>query len=108
MQRAVGRCSLLGFMLLCAAPGGFLKKAFRCPTACSCSKESMICVGSSSVPRVAPSDINSLSIVNGTFPEIKEAMFSHMPSLQLLLLNSNSFTTIKDDAFSGLPHLEYL
>ncbi|KAG7458904.1 hypothetical protein MATL_G00225490 [Megalops atlanticus] len=61
-----------------------------------------------SVPRIIPNDINSLSIVNGSFSEIKEGMFSHMPSLQLLLLNSNSFTTIRDDAFSGLPHLEYL
>lgn len=24
------------------------------------------------------------------------------------LLNSNSLTTVKDDAFSGLSHLEYL
>ncbi|KAG1952508.1 leucine-rich repeat LGI family [Pimephales promelas] len=48
------------------------------------------------------------SIVNGTFSEVKEAMFSHMPSLQLLLLNSNALTTVRDDAFSGLPHLEYL
>ncbi|XP_039607528.1 leucine-rich repeat LGI family member 2-like [Polypterus senegalus] len=89
-------------------PGVYLKKNFRCPSSCSCSKESIICVGSSSVPRIVPNDINSLSIVNGTFSEIKEGMFSHMPSLQLLLLNSNSFTAIKDDAFSGLPHLEYL
>ncbi|XP_015685901.1 leucine-rich repeat LGI family member 2-like, partial [Protobothrops mucrosquamatus] len=48
------------------------------------------------------------SLVNGTFPEIKDRMFSHLPSLQLLLLNSNSFTVIRDDAFSGLFHLEYL
>uniref|UniRef100_UPI0037E9464F leucine-rich repeat LGI family member 2a n=1 Tax=Semicossyphus pulcher TaxID=241346 RepID=UPI0037E9464F len=85
-----------------------LKKAFRCPSTCSCSRESIICVGSSYVPRITPNDINSLSIVNGTFSEVKEAMFAHMPSLQLLLLNSNSLTTVRDDAFSGLPHLEYL
>ncbi|XP_057710419.1 leucine-rich repeat LGI family member 2-like [Corythoichthys intestinalis] len=84
------------------------RKLFRCPSTCSCSKESIICVGSSYVPRINPGDIISLSIVNGTFSEVKEAMFSHMPSLQLLLLNSNSITTIRDDAFSGLPHLEYL
>ncbi|XP_070785883.1 leucine-rich repeat LGI family member 2a [Enoplosus armatus] len=87
---------------------GHLKKVFRCPSACSCSRESIICVGSSYVPRITPNDINSLSIVNGTFSEVKEAMFAHMPSLQLLLLNSNSLTTVRDDAFSGLPHLEYL
>ncbi|TDG99791.1 hypothetical protein EPR50_G00197870 [Perca flavescens] len=87
---------------------GHTKKVFRCPSTCSCSRESIICVGSSNVPRISPNDINSLSIVNGTFSEVKEAMFAHMPSLQLLLLNSNSLTTVRDDAFSGLPHLEYL
>ncbi|KAI9543492.1 Leucine-rich repeat LGI member 2 [Dissostichus eleginoides] len=85
-----------------------LKKAFRCPSTCSCSRESIICVGSSYVPRISPNDVNSLSLVNGTFSEVKEAMFAHMPSLQLLLLNSNSLTTVRDDAFSGLSHLEYL
>ncbi|KAJ4949358.1 hypothetical protein JOQ06_020873 [Pogonophryne albipinna] len=85
-----------------------LKKAFRCPSTCSCSRESIICVGSSNVPRISPNDVNSLSLVNGTFSEVKEAMFAHMPSLQLLLLNSNSLTTVRDDAFSGLSHLEYL
>ncbi|XP_020486163.1 leucine-rich repeat LGI family member 2a isoform X2 [Labrus bergylta] len=85
-----------------------LKKGFRCPSTCSCSRESIICVGSSYVPRISPNDVNSLSIVNGTFSEVKEAMFAHMPSLQLLLLNSNSLTTVRDDAFAGLPHLEYL
>ncbi|XP_062300668.1 leucine-rich repeat LGI family member 2a [Scomber scombrus] len=94
--------------LCCLSQPGHMKKAFRCPSTCSCSKESIICVGSNYVPRISPNDINSLSIVNGTFSEVKEAMFSHMPSLQLLLLNSNSLTTIRDDAFSGLPHLEYL
>ncbi|XP_075968473.1 leucine-rich repeat LGI family member 2a [Anarhichas minor] len=87
---------------------GHLKKVFRCPSTCSCSRESIICVGSSYVPRISPNDVSSLSLVNGTFSEVKEAMFAHMPSLQLLLLNSNSLTTVRDDAFSGLPHLEYL
>ncbi|XP_064199549.1 leucine-rich repeat LGI family member 2a [Anguilla rostrata] len=101
-------CTILCLIVLCLATPVNLRRVFRCPSACTCSKESIICVGTSSVPRITPNDINSLSIVNGTFSEIKEAMFSHMPSLQLLLLNSNSLTTIKDDAFSGLPHLEYL
>ncbi|XP_061920400.1 leucine-rich repeat LGI family member 2a [Entelurus aequoreus] len=96
-------------MCLCSlSQPGHTKKTARCPSTCSCSKESIICVGSSYVPRISPNDIISLSIVNGTFSEVKEAMFSHMPSLQLLLLNSNSLTTIRDDAFLGLAHLEYL
>ncbi|ROL42204.1 Leucine-rich repeat LGI family member 2 [Anabarilius grahami] len=98
---------IIWVLVLYLAPlGNTAKKVFKCPSACSCSKESIICVGSSHVPRF--NDVSSLSIVNGTFSEVKEAMFSHMPSLQLLLLNSNALTTIRDDAFSGLPHLEYL
>ncbi|XP_036407158.1 leucine-rich repeat LGI family member 2a [Megalops cyprinoides] len=108
MLSVVMRFSILSLVFLYLAPPVNLRKVFRCPSTCTCSKESIICVGSSYVPRIIPNDINSLSIVNGTFSEIKEAMFSHMPSLQLLLLNSNSLTTIRDDAFSGLPHLEYL
>ncbi|KAM3831877.1 leucine-rich repeat LGI family member 2 [Vipera latastei] len=92
----------------CLVQRAQLRKLLRCPATCSCTKESIICVGSAGVPRSLPGDISSLSLVNGTFSEIKEKMFSHLPSLQLLLLNSNSFTVIRDDAFSGLFHLEYL
>ncbi|KAM6220465.1 leucine-rich repeat LGI family member 2 isoform 2-T2 [Rhynchocyon petersi] len=102
----------LGLLLLGAAclipPSAQVKRQARCPATCSCTKESIICVGSSWVPRTVPGDISSLSLVNGTFSEIKDRMFSHLPSLQLLLLNSNSFTVIRDDAFAGLFHLEYL
>ncbi|CDQ78070.1 unnamed protein product [Oncorhynchus mykiss] len=100
----------INLIILCLGQASLAapKKVFRCPSGCSCSRETIICVGTSSVPRTMPNDINSLSIVNGSLAEITEAMFSLMPSLQLLLLNSNSLTTIKDDAFYGLPHLEYL
>ncbi|CAB1452394.1 unnamed protein product [Pleuronectes platessa] len=108
MMPAAKMWALLCVSLCCLSQPALFKKAFRCPSSCSCSKESIMCVGSSYVPRISPNEINSLSIVNGTFSELKEAMFAHMPSLQLLLLNSNSLTTIRDDAFTGLSHLEYL
>ncbi|KAI3376482.1 hypothetical protein L3Q82_016939, partial [Scortum barcoo] len=85
-----------------------LKKAFRCPSTCSCSRESIICVGSSYVPRISPGDISSLSIVNGTFSEVKEAMFAHMPSLQLLFIESNKMETASKYAFRGLRDLTHL
>uniref|UniRef100_A0ABM5GHV9 Leucine-rich repeat LGI family member 2 isoform X2 n=1 Tax=Pogona vitticeps TaxID=103695 RepID=A0ABM5GHV9_9SAUR len=99
---------LLVLAAACLLQRAQVRKPVRCPAKCTCTKESIICVGSPSVPRSIPSDISSLSLVNGTFPEIKERMFSHLPSLHLLLLNSNSFTVIADDAFGGLFHLEYL
>uniref|UniRef100_A0A3P9Q350 Leucine-rich repeat LGI family, member 2a n=1 Tax=Poecilia reticulata TaxID=8081 RepID=A0A3P9Q350_POERE len=108
MPPALRIWALLCVSLCSLCQPALLKKAFRCPSTCSCSKESIICVGSSNIPRISPNEITSLSIVNGTFSEVREAMFAHMPTLQLLLLNSNSLTTVRDDAFSGLPHLEYL
>lgn len=99
---------LAGFALLCIYVAAESKKNFKCPSGCSCTKETIICVGTSQIPHTIPKEINSLSMVNGSIAEITEGMFSLMPSLQLLLLNANSLTTIKDDAFSGLPHLEYL
>ncbi|XP_030644202.1 leucine-rich repeat LGI family member 2b [Chanos chanos] len=101
-------CLLIILLFLFSVQLSHTKRIFKCPSGCTCTKDSIICVGSSVIPRTIPNDINSLSIVNGSFPEIKEAMFALMPSLQLLLLNSNSLTAISDDAFSGLPHLEYL
>ncbi|KAM3864830.1 leucine-rich repeat LGI family member 2-like [Diretmus argenteus] len=99
---------LICFALLCIYGTVQSKRIFKCPSGCTCSKETIICVGTSQIPRTIPNDINSLSIVNGSVAEITEGMFSLMPSLQLLLLNANALATIKDDAFSGLPHLEYL
>ncbi|XP_067857598.1 leucine-rich repeat LGI family member 2a [Heptranchias perlo] len=108
-------CSLYkSFALLSVAigisllSGAEMIKTAKCPSRCSCTKDTIMCIGTSSVPRITPNDITSLSLVNGTYREITEGMFSNLPFLQLLLLNSNSVTSIRDDAFAGLPHLEYL
>ncbi|XP_031735393.1 leucine-rich repeat LGI family member 2-like [Anarrhichthys ocellatus] len=102
------RWLLASFAILCVYGAVECKRNFKCPSGCSCTKETIICVNTLQIPRTIPNEINSLSMVNGSISEITEGMFSLMPSLQLLLLNANSLTTIKDDAFSGLPHLEYL
>ncbi|XP_073718768.1 leucine-rich repeat LGI family member 2b [Misgurnus anguillicaudatus] len=102
------KCVVLTLLIICSFHLSRSKRVSKCPSGCTCTTDSIICVGSPFIPRSIPSDINSLSIVNCSFPEIQEAMFSLMPSLQLLLLSSNSFSAIKEDAFSGLPHLEYL
>ncbi|XP_041641808.1 leucine-rich repeat LGI family member 2-like [Cheilinus undulatus] len=99
---------LAGLALVFIYGAAECRRNYKCPSGCSCTKETIICVGTSQIPKTIPSEINSLSMVNGSISEVTEGMFSLMPSLQLLLLNANSMTTIKDDAFSGLPHLEYL
>ncbi|XP_059903165.1 leucine-rich repeat LGI family member 2-like [Gadus macrocephalus] len=99
---------LMSFLLMGFNLAVNSKRNFKCPSGCSCSKDTIICVGTTAMPRTIPTDINSLSMVNGSIAELTEGLFALMPSLQLLLLNSNSLTTIKDDAFSGLSRLEYL
>ncbi|KAM7112510.1 leucine-rich repeat LGI family member 2 [Ciconia maguari] len=94
-------------LLLLPSPAA-ARRPGRCSPPCSCWRESALCVGAAGPPRSLPAGLGSLSLVNGTFAEVKDRMFSHLPSLQLLLLNSNSFTVIRDDAFAGLFHLEYL
>uniref|UniRef100_A0A8C3NKB4 Uncharacterized protein n=1 Tax=Geospiza parvula TaxID=87175 RepID=A0A8C3NKB4_GEOPR len=101
-------CAAAAAALLALPPPAAPRRPPRCGPPCSCWRESALCVGAAGAPRSLPAGLGSLSLVNGTFSEVKDRMFSHLPSLQLLLLNSNSFTVIRDDAFAGLFHLEYL
>ncbi|NXW39032.1 LGI3 protein, partial [Phaetusa simplex] len=55
-----------------------------CPPSCSCTRDTAFCVDSKAVPRNLPPEVISL------------------------LLNSNKFTLIGDNAFAGLSHLQYL
>ncbi|KAH0521406.1 Leucine-rich glioma-inactivated protein 1 [Microtus ochrogaster] len=56
----------------------------KCPAVCTCTKDNALCENARSIPRTVPPDLISL------------------------LFTSNSFDVISDDAFIGLPHLEYL
>nr|XP_058910486.1 leucine-rich glioma-inactivated protein 1 isoform X2 [Kogia breviceps] len=56
----------------------------KCPAVCTCTKDNALCENARSIPRTVPPDVISL------------------------LFTSNSFDVISDDAFIGLPHLEYL
>ncbi|XP_028369872.1 leucine-rich glioma-inactivated protein 1 isoform X2 [Phyllostomus discolor] len=56
----------------------------KCPAVCTCTKDNALCENARAIPRTVPPDVISL------------------------LFTSNSFDVISDDAFIGLPHLEYL
>ncbi|XP_038641638.1 leucine-rich repeat LGI family member 3 isoform X1 [Scyliorhinus canicula] len=79
-----------------------------CPASCSCTKDSAFCVASRSIPRTFADHFTSLTFVNAKFSQIPERAFSHLRTLQFLLMNSNSFSLIGNDAFTGLSHLQYL
>ncbi|XP_029459682.1 leucine-rich repeat LGI family member 3 isoform X2 [Rhinatrema bivittatum] len=55
-----------------------------CSASCSCTRDTAFCIRSKSVPKNLP------------------------PGIISLLLNSNNFLLIGNDAFSGLSHLQYL
>lgn len=51
---------LVGFAFIYNFGAAETKRVFKCPSGCSCSKETIICVGSSQIPRTIPNEINSL------------------------------------------------
>ncbi|KAF3818373.1 hypothetical protein GH733_011790 [Mirounga leonina] len=100
--------SALGFCLMLQVSAKRPPKTPPCPPSCSCTRDTAFCVDSKAVPRNLPSEVISLTLVNAAFSEIQDGAFSHLPLLQFLLLNSNKFTLIGDNAFTGLSHLQYL
>uniref|UniRef100_A0A665TC86 Leucine-rich repeat LGI family, member 2b n=1 Tax=Echeneis naucrates TaxID=173247 RepID=A0A665TC86_ECHNA len=86
----------LAFVLLYVSAAAESKRNFKCPSGCACSRETIICV------------VTNL-IVSRRCIFMMQTFFLSVIFFSLnRLLNANSLTTIKDDAFSGLPHLEYL
>uniref|UniRef100_A0A8D1P0L5 Leucine rich repeat LGI family member 3 n=1 Tax=Sus scrofa TaxID=9823 RepID=A0A8D1P0L5_PIG len=76
--------STLGLCLMLQVGAKRPPKTPPCPPSCSCTRDTAFCVDSKAVPRNLPSEVISL------------------------LLNSNKFTLIGDNAFTGLSHLQYL
>ncbi|CAM2108528.1 unnamed protein product [Caretta caretta] len=112
--KVMRRGQVLAFLLISLAylwlPAGSKRapKLPPCPQSCSCTRDTAFCIDSKAVPRNLPTEVISLTMVNAAFTEIKAAAFAHIPLLQFLLLNSNKFMLIGDDAFTGLSHLQYL
>ncbi|CAM5177913.1 unnamed protein product [Eretmochelys imbricata] len=114
LGKVMRRGQVLAFLLISLAylwlPAGSKRapKLPPCPQSCSCTRDTAFCIDSKAVPRNLPTEVISLTMVNAAFTEIKAAAFAHIPLLQFLLLNSNKFMLIGDDAFTGLSHLQYL
>uniref|UniRef100_A0A2K6UPS7 Leucine rich repeat LGI family member 4 n=1 Tax=Saimiri boliviensis boliviensis TaxID=39432 RepID=A0A2K6UPS7_SAIBB len=101
-----------GILLLLLLAGAGAVVAWRppkgkCPLRCSCSKDSALCEGSPDLPVSFSPTLLSLSLVRTGVTQLKAGSFLRIPSLHLLL-TSNSFSVIEDDAFAGLSHLQYL
>lgn len=53
-----------GFALLCIYSAVESKRNFKCPSGCTCTKETIICVGTLQIPRTIPNEINSLWVTH--------------------------------------------
>uniref|UniRef100_A0A3Q2Q239 Leucine-rich repeat LGI family, member 2a n=1 Tax=Fundulus heteroclitus TaxID=8078 RepID=A0A3Q2Q239_FUNHE len=107
MPPALRIWALLCVSLCCLCQPALLKKPFRCPSTCSCSKESIICVGSSNIPRIAPNEITSFfslnvlhihalelfsrSLANNNIQFLPRDLFIDLDSLIELDLRGNAF-----------------
>uniref|UniRef100_A0A673HHH4 Leucine-rich repeat LGI family, member 2a n=1 Tax=Sinocyclocheilus rhinocerous TaxID=307959 RepID=A0A673HHH4_9TELE len=84
--------AIISALVLCLASlGNAGKKVFKCPSSCSCSKESIICVGSSYIPRFIPNDVSSLSLANNNIKALPRDLFIDLDSLIELDLRGNVF-----------------
>uniref|UniRef100_A0A8C7UP48 Leucine-rich repeat LGI family, member 3 n=1 Tax=Oncorhynchus mykiss TaxID=8022 RepID=A0A8C7UP48_ONCMY len=80
----------------------------RCPTTCSCTKDSAFCVDTKTIPKSFPPGIISLTMVNAAFTTIPEGAFSHLHLLQFLFIENNDIQALSKHTFRGLKSLTHL
>ncbi|KAM7394309.1 hypothetical protein PAMP_021122 [Pampus punctatissimus] len=85
------RWLLAGFALLYICGASVSKRNFKCPSGCSCSKETIICVGTSQIPRAIPAEFNSLFIEGNKIETITKNALRGLRDLTHLDLRGNSF-----------------
>ncbi|XP_040183017.1 leucine-rich glioma-inactivated protein 1-like [Rana temporaria] len=81
---------------------------WRCPAACNCTTDNVLCDGTNDIPSTYSADIVSTSFLRCGFTRIPSDSFAPSQTMQILLFTSCSFDVIADNAFSKLKHLEYL
>uniref|UniRef100_A0A673HH86 Leucine-rich repeat LGI family, member 2a n=1 Tax=Sinocyclocheilus rhinocerous TaxID=307959 RepID=A0A673HH86_9TELE len=105
--------AIISALVLCLASlGNAGKKVFKCPSSCSCSKESIICVGSSYIPRFIPNDVSSLCL---SYNHPGSFSCHHLLLFQLLIfspffrfIENNKIETTSKYSFRGLRDLTHL
>ncbi|KAG7256819.1 hypothetical protein CRUP_031050 [Coryphaenoides rupestris] len=96
---------LLLLLLLLPAAEGRRVRPPRCPSSCSCSRDTALCSSSALLPRSFPPDVISLSFVKSEFTDIPKESFIHTPALHLLSLAYNNLEKLPKDIFKGLEAL---
>uniref|UniRef100_A0A8C2X074 Leucine-rich repeat LGI family, member 2b n=1 Tax=Cyclopterus lumpus TaxID=8103 RepID=A0A8C2X074_CYCLU len=96
---------LASVALLCVCGAVESKRNFKCPSGCSCTKESIICVGTLQIPRTIPNEINSLFIEGNKIEMITKNAFRGLRDLTHLSLANNKMRFLPRDLFFDLDSL---
>ncbi|XP_015250419.1 PREDICTED: leucine-rich repeat LGI family member 2-like isoform X2 [Cyprinodon variegatus] len=92
-------------MLLCLSGAAESKRNVKCPSGCTCSKETLICVGATQIPRTIPAEINSLFIERNKIETITKNAFRGLRALTHLSLANNKIRFLPRDLFFDLDSL---
>ncbi|XP_071772579.2 leucine-rich glioma-inactivated protein 1b isoform X3 [Centroberyx gerrardi] len=80
----------------------------RCPAGCTCTKDNALCENVRSVPHAFPSDVVSLLFTANSLDLIDEDAFQGLPHLEYLFIENNKIASISPYAFRGLKALIHL
>ncbi|KAL4640062.1 leucine-rich glioma-inactivated protein 1 [Arapaima gigas] len=80
----------------------------RCPSSCTCTKDNALCENVRSVPRSFPPDVVSFLFTANSFDSINEDAFLGLPHLEYLFIENNKIKSISPYAFRGLKSLIHL
>ncbi|MGH0117313.1 UNVERIFIED_CONTAM: hypothetical protein FKN15_013836 [Acipenser sinensis] len=80
----------------------------RCPTSCICTRDNALCENIRSVPRSFPPDVVSFLFTANSFEAIHEDAFLGLPHLEYLFIENNKIKSISPNAFQGLKSLIHL
>ncbi|XP_060041695.1 leucine-rich repeat LGI family member 4 isoform X2 [Erinaceus europaeus] len=103
-----GASKLLLLLLLVGAGAAWRPPKGKCPSSCSCSKDSALCEGALELPESFSPSLLSLSLVHTGVPKLKAGSFLRIPSLHLLFIEDNKIGSISKNALRGLRSLTHL
>ncbi|KAG9267334.1 leucine-rich glioma-inactivated protein 1 [Astyanax mexicanus] len=99
---------LLLLLLLASSARSRRGKQPRCPQGCTCTKDNALCENLRSVPHSFPPDVVSLLFTANSFDSIDEDAFQGLPHLEYLFIENNKIESISPQAFRGLKSLLHL
>lgn len=79
-----------------------------CPWGCVCSSFEVMCAVATRIPDRIPSTVSRISIFASYIPELSSGIFSNLPNLREIEIQSSRIDRIRSCAFDGLKNAKYI